>query len=237
MKNKKFSFFLGVSLMAMLFVTGCTKEVIRPNPVPADFKIDEVDLSNPTMTETEFESLSSLAKEMAASPAPDGEPELQAYYISRRYQINYSPQVTIGIGGAYYDRTSAEWAAGANAGSTPISPELFAQLSGNVPQNIRLNLTWSWFPIWNINMVLEDQGNQVIHGLYDIRSHEYLFLGVAGTSNTDCGAVGAGRIFGKLPGQMTSITNGEHGYSFIAGCSPLVIGASINFYYTGTLIY
>lgn len=237
MKKNHLIFYLGISLMVMLIVSGCAKEAIHPNPVPADFKIEEVDLSNPTMTDADFASLSSLAKEMASTPAPDGTPSPQAYYISRRYLINYSPQVTIGVGGAVYNRSSEEWAGGANAGSTPIDPQLFAQLSGNIPQTVRLNLTWSWFYLWNINIVLEDQGGQTISGLYNTYSREFLFLGFAGTSNTSCGAVGAGRIYGQLPGQMNTITNGEHGYGFIAGCSPLVIAASINFYYTGTLTY
>lgn len=246
MKNKIFRISPALLFLSLLLIglASCQKESVAPENT-SDARLEELAAKfDKDMPDAEFAELYQLVDEKmreqtSASPTP------QASYLSdREYEITYTNQVRIELGGAVYyeDRDVVE--GGTTVGGIYLPPSVFEQLDGSAPHHIRLRirsnpLDWvqGLFGLRQVIMTVVDQGNAVYYGLYNLSSREYLFLNVAGdggnVGNTACGAIGLGRVYGKAYAPYSALTQGEVGYGIIAGCSPVLIGASIAFIYSG----
>ena len=232
----KFSLLIAL-FAALMLAAGCEREVVQPAaPTLEGFKTD---LSDTSMTEAEFKALYAKLEELAANP-PAGTVTPQAALINRRFDITYGSNLAVGIGAAIYNRPTSEWLGGAYAGSTFIPGSVIDQLIQELPKRIRLVQVYEWYneflPIYQFQMIFEDQGNFTIWGLYDAISRNYVFLGGAGVANNSCGIVALGRIAGQLTPNGQGIIAGEYGYGLVFGCTPVVVAGTVGLTYTGVAI-
>lgn len=221
---------------ALLIAFGCEREPVKPT-VP-DLSGLKTDLSDPTMTADEFMALYNRVGEIAQNPPAD-QPTVNAWAwaINRRFNITWGTNIAVGVGGAVYNRPTSEWLAGASAGSVPVSPTDIQQLINGLPHRVRLIEEQNWFPIHQLRIVFEDQGNYTIYGLIDSNSGNYTFLGAAAAGNNSCGAIVIGRVYGVVDiYNQLSIAAGEYGYGLALACSPAAVGGTISMNYTGVAI-
>jgi hypothetical protein len=242
MKSHKFTTPFILALALGLFLAACSREEIQPTASEAVIPV--IDFSQ-DMSETDYLIAMDALQHPIKGPATQG-PHLQGALIDRVFSLNYANHSLINIAGAAYDRPNDEWLAGANAGTVAISPALFAQLNAAATRSIRVRIDDNPFPLFtgfdlrNIHITMLDKGNQVIDGLFQVSTRQYLFLGAGNAvggqvGSTACGAVSLGRLYGGFNPAYTSVT-GTIDNAFIAGCSPILIAASISFFFTGTLV-
>lgn len=216
---------------ALMLAAGCEREAVQPaTPTLEGFKTD---LSDTSMTEAEFMALYKRVGEIAQNP-PAGQPQLAT--INRRYNVTYGTNATVSIGGAAYNRSISEWQGGATAGNVTVSGSIFSGIVAGLPRRVRLVEEVNWFPIHQLIIYLEDQGNYPIYGLIDANTGNYLFLGAGLAGNAQCGAVALGQVSGQVTPNQLNIINGSHGYFATLACVPAVVAGSVAFYYTGVAI-
>jgi hypothetical protein len=225
-----------------LFLAACSREEIQP--ASNDALVPVIDFSQ-DMSEADYLIALDALQNPVKGPATQG-PHLQGAMMDRVFSLNYANHSLINIAGVAYDRPNDEWLAGANAGTVAISPALFAQLNAAATRSIRVIIGdnpypwWAGFDLRNIRIVMLDQGNFVIDGLYQVSTGQYLFLGAGNpvggqVGNTSCGAISLGRLYGGFNPALTTVT-GTIDNAFIAGCSPVLIAASISFFFNGAMV-
>lgn len=237
---KKSFLFLGIA--AVVTLGGCEREAN-----PADESREELEARinfSKEMTPAEFATALDLLQHPQGAPERV-EPQLQGLTSNKTYTVTTQNHARITIAGAAYDRPIDQWLAGASAGNVPISGEAFAALNDEVPHLIRVqigdNPYWWWpeFALRTITLTMLDKGNYVIQGIYNNATNEYLFLttGPSGSGmvgNTSCGAITFGNLFGHVYRPTYNVLDAELSYGFIAGCAPVVVGASVMFFLDGT---
>lgn len=234
-KSLKKTTVLGLFAMALMFTfSSCQKDPVVPEPPTTDLR--NIDLTQ----DVSEEQYAELEAQMLAQEEMDAQ-SLAAYYsFTGDFELSYDDVVRIAVGGAIYNSTRDEWLSGGSAGSGQIPPALFAQLDSLAPHQIRMQVRNHWFPLRQIRMTLLDQGNKVLYGLYNNNNGTYLFLGAnagGGTiGNTPCGAIGLAATSGRIAADQLAIVNGDLSYGFIAGCSPILVAASISFKYDGVRV-
>lgn len=230
--------------MLLIGLNACSKDTPEPESTFDEARLEELaGKFNQNMAEEDFNELYELVREKT-DEAYGNLPQVQADVSNREYLLTYSDQVRLEVGGAVYFEDRGEVAGGTTVNGVVLPPELFEQLDASAAHQIRLQIRnpFDWthyvFGLRQVVMTVTDQGNQVYYGLYNVNSKEYLFLGIAGASGNigslACGAIGLGRVYGKLANPYATLTNGEVSNGIIAGCFPVLVGGSVTFYYTGT---
>lgn len=244
MKTQTLSKWLLAScLMLLVFFQSCKKEVLIEEPTQQEIE-NQIQLS-PDMSQAEFDHVLALLHPDPGTHSSEY-PTIQAAWIDRQYTVAYQNYAVITIGGVAYNRSIDEWLAGSTAGTVYISPEDFAQLLAGATQHVRMEIGnnpypwWPTFPLRTLRMTMLDKGNFVMNGTYDTNWNYLQFIGVGpyGSGNlggTECGAFTSGSITGNFSSNHSSFT-GTTAYGFVAGCFPVIISASVNFYFTGTQI-
>lgn len=232
LKNKLplLAFLMAVAAFTIL-LTGC-----QPNHVTPETPMEELDLSV-DMDEVEYGEAMQLAMDKQAEQY-GANPLAPGYWaFDKTYDLTYDDIVRIAVGGAVYDQTRNEWLGGGSAGNVQIPPDVFAAIDAASPHKIRVQVRNSWFFLRSIRVTYLDQGNQVINGLYNANTREFLFLGGNGgggqVGNTACGAITIGAVAGNFSGDLSRIENGKYSVGFIAGCVPIFISASAEFTFDG----
>lgn len=223
-----------MAFMTLFLSTACE---MQENPVeesPAAINPADVRLSA-DMDVAEYESLYQKACEAAANSA--GKTET----ISGKFGLDYSNLVTLNVGGAAYIRERSEWLSGASAGSTYIDGATFAALDASASHLVQLRVSDSWFFLRPVQITLLDKGGATANGLFNISTGEFLFLasGASGGStvgNTSCGFITLGSLYGVVSPDWSRLGSGQYSIGFVAGCTPVLIGASASFYFTGNRV-
>jgi hypothetical protein len=227
-----------VLIAALLLGFGCERETVQP--AAPDFSGMKTDLGDTTMTEAEFKALYDRVGEVRMTHAADpSQPQAVWFYQNQRYQLTYSPVVTVGVAGAHYTASTNTLAAGATVGGFYVDPAVFNQVFSGLSQRIRLIIQPSWLDLTQVTIVLEDQGNATYNGLFNFASREYLFLGVGAAGNSSCGAIALGRVYGKVANLNTTFQNifaGQVGYALVLACHQGALAGSLGFSYTGVAI-
>lgn len=157
------------------------------------------------------------------------------WLFTGQFNLSYSEKVKVQVGGVTVDKTKKEMHTGSKAGNVTIDPETFKKMEASTGTHFKIEIkktgTGDLHDIYLTNM---DQ-DQKIKGLYNIKSHKFLFgsAKAEGTANGKCGTIGMGIIKGNLTSDNKAIENGEFGMGFIAGCDPVLINANATFYFTG----
>lgn len=228
--------FVLVLIAGLLLAFGCEREAVKPVEAPSLEGL-KTDLSDPTMTEADFNALYAKLEELGQNP-PEGVAQPQAALVNRKFRMTYGPNLTVGIGGAYYSDLTSEWLDGGTAGSTYIPGSAIAPVVAGLPTEIRLVQVYEWYnaflSIYQFQLIFPD--NFSIWGLYDAASRNYTFLGGAAAGNNSCGAVALGRIAGQITPDGLGIIAGEYGYALTLACAPAVVGGTISLTYTGVAI-
>lgn len=225
-------------IAALLLGFGCKREVVRP--AAPDFNGMKTDLGDSTMTEAEFKALYARVGEVRAVHAADpSQPQAVWFYQDQRYQLAYSPTVTVGVAGVDYIDSTSTLAAGATYGGVYIDPVMFSQVFSGLPKRIRLIIQPSLIDLTLITLVLEDQGNAIYNGLFNFATGEYLVLGLGSVGNNGCGAILLDRMYGRLTFLSTTyryIFAGKADYTLTLSCTQGLVAGSFGFSYLGAAI-
>jgi hypothetical protein len=229
--------------LSYLLLWSCTREVDPRADIEEQVSALRFDS---TMDVEEYTATSALLQHPLPAPADDApvQPRLQGATSNRVYTLTYQNYATVAIGGVAYNHTIGEWLAGASAGNVAISPSAFAQLNAALSHQVRIVIGDNPYPWWygfdlrTITFTELDKGNLVLDGgIYAMSTQNYLYLGGANgvggqIGTTSCGAIGFGALHGVM-GPNYATTNGYVSYNFIAGCSPIIVTASVQFFFTG----
>lgn len=152
------------------------------------------------------------------------------------FTFAYSDQVKIKAGGAVANKNRKEMQSGTRVGDVSIDPVVYKKMESEAGTRFRIEIKKSGSGNYREVTLINLQKKQSIKGLYDITTREMLFATAKGKkSGNECGSIGMGVVKGRLSSDMKKIESGEFAIGFIAGCNPVLVGASVTFYYKGTL--
>ncbi|MFN8395532.1 MAG: hypothetical protein U0176_12895 [Bacteroidia bacterium] len=228
--------------LGMFGLSACTQEADPRKEIEDAYRELRVDSA---MGAAEYQHTSELLHHPPMLPeGASTQPTLQAATSNRVYNLTYANYATVTIGGVAYNNSISNWMAGASAGNVPIDPVAFSQLNAALSHQVRMLIGDNPIPWWPsyalrpITFTLLDKGNYVLSGgLYTMSTNNYLYMGDANggggqVGSTSCGAITYSALHGYMnPGYGG--TNGYFSYNIIAGCSPVVVTATVQFFFTG----
>lgn len=238
-----FRFPLVLIALSIIGLTACQRDADLPSDTEAQYAALRFDS---TMSAEEYQHTSELLLHPAVAPAgTTTPPRIQASTSNRVYGLTYANYATVTIGGAVYNHTISEWLGGALAGNQSLADDgVFANAYAALSREVRIDIGdnpipwWPDFPLRSITFTQIDRGNYVLSGgIYTTGTNNYLYLGggtgVGGqVGSTSCGAITYGALHGYIaPGYGS--TTGYVSYNIIAGCSPFVVAATLQFFFTG----
>ncbi|MFI5205158.1 MAG: hypothetical protein ACHQF2_11735 [Flavobacteriales bacterium] len=152
--------------------------------------------------------------------------------FSGEFTFTYADKVKIKAGGVVTNKTRKELQTGTKVGDVAIDPAVYKKMESEAGTQFRIEIKKYGKGNFREITLTNLQKKQSIKGLYDITTREMLFATAKGKkSSNDCGSIGMGVVKGRLSADMKKIDGGEFAIGFIAGCNPVIVGASVTFYY------
>lgn len=188
----------------------------------------------PTQFKTKQMKLTTLLLFMCIGIAGAKAQNSNDFLLSADYQFTYSENVTVRVGAAVADKKRSELHSGTDVGNVKIDPKVYEKMEEQAGTSFHFEIKkYGLGALKEITMTNLKNG-QMIKGLYDAQSRKFIFATAKGKKQNDnCGSIGLGTITGQFSMDMKSITPGNFGVGFIAGCNPVLVSAGVTFYYTG----
>lgn len=154
--------------------------------------------------------------------------------LNADFEITYKETVKVKVGAAVADKKKQELHSGTEVGNVKIDPKVYAQMEEQTGTSFHIEIKKYGLGNWKEITLRNNKNNQIVKGLFDAGTRKFIFATAKGKKqNEKCGSLAMGAITGTLSVDMKKIENGEFGVGFLAGCNPILINASITFYYTG----
>jgi len=152
------------------------------------------------------------------------------------YDLTFSEEVMIQIGGAKENKTTSEWEKGSKVGKHQIDPAIFKEMQEKTSGKFKIEVETKKIGTLHGIRVTDLKTEKVMKGIFNEKDNKFTF-GAAKTSKQGGGSkTDIGVIAGQFSKDKKTIENGEFGIGFIAGKSPHVISARAVFYYTATQV-
>lgn len=149
--------------------------------------------------------------------------------LSANYELTVQPTVQINIGGVIYNKQTSELHSGSQMGNVYLSGAQFAAIEAGVPKYLKFEIKKYGVLSLRDFVVTNIQTKEQMNGLYDVNQRTYLFGNSASQSNQNCGALALGVVQGTFNAALTSIDNGQIGFTYIVGCTPAVVAINVTF--------
>jgi hypothetical protein len=155
------------------------------------------------------------------------------------FKIALSEDVRIRTGGTTKTQSGSEWKKGSKVGNQTIPADTYAKMEEKLPKEYEIEVLKTGKGILRDAFITNLSTGEKVKGIYNTNTRDFLFGNITGQgnqANKNCGSFSVGVVKGKLSADRTSISNGEIGMGFVAGCKPVLISADATFFYTGTAI-
>lgn len=151
------------------------------------------------------------------------------------YKIDISDEVRIRTGGTAKKQSSGEWKKGSKVGNQTIPTDTYEKMEEKLPKEYRIEIMKTGKGILKDAFITNLTTGERSKGIYNVNTRDFLFGSVASQgnqANKNCGSFSVGVVKGKLSADKSSISNGEIGMGFVAGCKPVIISADATFFFT-----
>ena len=157
------------------------------------------------------------------------------YMFTGVYNLEFTDQVMIQVGGAKQNKSTSEWEGGSKVGKHTITPEMFEELQGATSSKFKMEIEKKKIGTLRGIQVTDLSTGKVMKGIYNEQDRKFTFGSSKTTKQGGATKTDMGVVTGKLSADKSTIEKGEFGVGFIAGKSPHVITARAVFYYSATL--
>ena len=159
------------------------------------------------------------------------------YMFTGVYTLDFSDQVKIRIGGATQEKSSKEWQGGSKVGNHTIDAATFAKLQEATSDKFKIEIEKKSIGTLHKVYATDLKTGKKVNGIFDSRKNEFTVGSSKGAQTKDgAGKTEVGIIKGKLNADKSEIVSGKFDVGFIAGKAPVLVSASANFTFTGTLV-
>ena len=156
------------------------------------------------------------------------------YLFEGDFNLTFTDNVKIKIGGSQQNKTTDEWKSGAKVGKHTIDAATFTKLQEATSDKFTFKISAKPRGTFHDMWVTDLATGKTVKGVFNSKTKEFTFMDAKSQKTTsNSGRMAAGVISGKLVEDFSKINGGRFSIGWIAGKAPVIISADATFFFTG----